>query len=404
MRNDKLYTIAISAFSGDDNVGDDLLQIALIRWLNKRFKIKRVVIFTSNVEKNINLFKREGLSFQSFHICYSGRWGLKEPNKKGLKSYHWIINNLIELKLSDIHLIGPGNLIKDSTNRCLAAFWILRGFISHIFGKHFAFLAIGVADINHIYSKFLIQRIVKKALFITTRDNKSIEKLRQLGVNNPPMESFTDLTYALFDEAKLNNREKTGEIRKVGLNFANFSHKFFSYQVIENYKKIIVSFLNKISEKNDYEFTFFCFSEQSHFNDNILYEYVAGELRKHHRHINNYAYKNIDELKKGVSTCDAFIGTRFHSVIFAIQGYVPTVALSWDYKANNFFTEAGIGDYALEIEDLTLDKLLSAWDKLTSNYLNYYSYLKELNNNYHSLSLKHFDMLERYLLPRTRPL
>ena len=392
-----MYTIAISSFSGDDNVGDDLLQLAVIKGIKTNFKKIKIVIFTSNVGKNINLFKREELNYESFDIIYSGRWGLKEPNRKGLKSYRWIIRNFIELRKSDIHLIGPGNIIKDNTNRFLATFWILRGFLSHLFRKPFAFFAIGVADVDHFHSKFLIKRIINKARFITTRDNTSLEKLRQLNVNNPHTESFPDLTYTLIDKEKIIDQDKTGEIQKIGLNFANFSLKFFPYQVIQNYKKIVLEFLKKITEKNNYELIFFSFSGGSHFNDNIMCEYVSSEMKKYQQHIYNYPYINIDELKDKISTCDAFVGTRFHSTIFAIQGCVPTISMSYDWKAKNFLTEAGIGDYALEVEDLSLEKLLGVWDNLRLNYVYYYSYLKQLNQKYYTLSLKHFDTLENYL-------
>ena len=142
MKPSKLGNIAISGFYGDDNVGDDLLQLAVIQGIKKNFRDAKIVIFTSNVSKNLKLFEREGLDYRSFDIVYSGRWGLREPDRKGLNSYSWILNNFMKLKKCDIHLIGPGNIIKDNTNRFLAAFWLLRGFLSYVLRKRFAFFSI----------------------------------------------------------------------------------------------------------------------------------------------------------------------------------------------------------------------------------------------------------------------
>lgn len=397
MKDDTLYTIAISGFFGDDNVGDDLLQLAVIDGIKKHLRAHKIVVFTSNVEKNINLFKRERLNHNSLDIVYSGRWGLKEPNRKNLGSYSWIIKNLQDLRKCDLHLIGPGNIIKDNTNRFLATFWILRGFLSHLLGKPFALFAVGVADVNHYHSKYIIKKLLNKARFITTRDNTSLEKLRQLKVNAPPMDSFPDLTYTLINRGKRGEHEKTGEIKTVGLNFANFSQKFFPYAVIENYKKVVVEFLKKLAENNSYELIFFPFSGVSHFNDNIMYEFVADEMKRYNRHICRYSYKSINELKEKIARCDVFVGTRFHSIVFAIQGGVPTVAMSYDWKARNFLSEAGLGDYTLRVSDLTIEKLIGAWNNMRLNYIDYFGYLKELNKKYYRLSLKHFDTLRNFI-------
>lgn len=394
MKNNRAYTIGISGFYGDDNVGDDLLQIAVIKGIQKLFKHVRIIVFTSNVEKNINLFKREGLNYYSLDIIYSGRWGLREPNRKNVAAYYWMAKNLTKLKQCDMHLIGPGNMIKDNTNPFLASFWILRGFLSHFFRRPFALFAVGVADVHHFHSKFLIEKILNKACFITTRDATSLEKLRQLNVTIPHMNSFPDLTYTVINHKKRRYYEKDSEIKRIGLNFANFSQKFFPEHAIENYKKVVLAFLERMTENRNYELVFFPFSGVSHFNDNIMYEYVASEMKERGKSISRYAYKNVSDLKKQIATCDTFVGTRFHSIVFAIQGYVPTIAISYDWKAKNFMSEAEFGDYTLQVDGLTLEKLIGAWDLLRLHHAQYYSRLEDFNKQYHALSLKHFDMLE----------
>lgn len=397
MRSEKVRTIAVSGFFGDDNIGDDLLQLAVINGIKKSFADNRIVVFTSNIEKNINLFNREGLNHDSLEMIYSGRWGLKEPNRKNVKSYSWFLKNYTALKKCDMHLIGPGNIIKDNTNRFLATFWILRGFLSHLLRKPFAFFAVGVADVNHFHSKFLIKKVLNKARFITTRDNASLEKLRRLSVNVPYMYSFPDLTYTLMDKVNTEYDKRNGKIKKLGLNFANFSPKFFPRYSIENYKKVVVEFLKKLTEDNDYELIFFPFSKVSHFNDDIMYEYVASETMKYRKRIDRCSYMSIGDLKEQIATCDAFVGTRFHSIILAIQARVPTIAISYDWKARNFLSEAGFGDYALQVNDLTTEKLLGAWDNLKNNYMNYFDRLKDLNKRYYALSQKHFETLKNLI-------
>lgn len=395
VKRERIYTIGISGFSGDDNVGDDLLQIAVIKGIQRTFRNGKIVIFTSNVEKNIRLFKREGLDHQAFDIVYSGRWGLREPHRKNLAAYYWIARNLAQLRKCDMHLIGPGNMIKDNTNPFLASFWILRGFVSHFFRKPFALFAVGVADVHHFHSKFLIEKILNKAHFITTRDSTSLAKLRQLRVTAPCMDSFPDLTYTLSNGTTTCKSIST--IKKIGLNFANFSRKFFKPDAIENYQKVVLGFMEKMTEQEDCELVFFPFSGVSHFNDNIMYEHIASEMAKRGKRVTKCTYGNVRDLREQISTCDAFVGTRFHSIVFAVQGCVPTVAISYDWKAKNFMTEAGFGDYALQVSGLTLKNLFKAWDTLKHNHVQYRARLEDLNERYHALSLKHFDTLKNSL-------
>jgi polysaccharide pyruvyl transferase WcaK-like protein len=395
--NKKKYTIAISGFFGDDNVGDDLLQLAAIRGIQKTFKYHRIVVFTSNVERNIRMFEREGLYNDVLDIVYSGRWGLREPDKRNLTAYSWITRNLAELRQCDLHLIGPGNMIKDNTNPFVAAFWILRGYLSHLLKKPFALFAVGVADVNHFHSKFLIKKLLNKACFITTRDHTSLEKLRQLSVGVPHMYSFPDLTYTLIDERRVGTHKKSGKIRKVGLNFANFSRKFFPEYAIEDYKHVVLEFLQRITEDDSYELVFFPFSGVSHFNDNIMYDRIAAKLLEAGKHISKCTYMNIGDLKRQIAECDAFIGTRFHSVVFAVQACVPTIAISYDWKAMNFLREAGFGDYAVQVDELNIEKLLGAWNNLRRNYSGYLGCLRDLNKAYYFSSLKHFEVLKDHI-------
>ena len=148
------------------------------------------------------------------------------------------------------------------------------------------------------------------------------------------------------------------------------------------------------SHDYNYEFFFFSFSKVSHFNDDIMYDYVASEMKKNGTVIRNVDYKNITELKEEMSKCDAFVGTRFHSVIFAIQSYVPTLALSYDWKAKNFMLDAGFTDYFIDVDQLSLDQLLDRWESLCSNYEVYNAQIEEINLKYRDLSSRHFDMIE----------
>jgi polysaccharide pyruvyl transferase WcaK-like protein len=128
-----------------------------------------------------------------------------------------------------------------------------------------------------------------------------------------------------------------------------------------------------------------------------MFEFISREMSQYGIYIDKLSYKRIKDLKEKISSCDAFIGTRFHSVIFAVQACVPTLAFSWDWKARNFFDEAGLGDYVLDVKDLAFAKLLKAWGNLKRTYTPYCEKLADLNENYQVLAYQHFETMKRCL-------
>ena len=385
--------VTFNGHFGENNVGDDLLLLALLIYFLKDANISKINILTGNCKNTMAMLKREQYLTDRINLIYSGRWGLREPNRNLKYSFNWILKLLISFKTSTLHLIGPGNIIKDNTNALFVCFWLSKALFSILFNRKFAFIGIGVAEIRHFHSKIFIKFVMNKASFITTRDRKSISNLKKLHVNKPLIKSYPDLVFSIASLfSKIIKNRKIQEPKKIGINFRQFSRKHFDNKTLLNYQNSIVSFLLLLLKSNNYECVFYSFCNEFHQSDREMYKKIQNECLKSNIQISYFEYDNCSELINNIQTCYAYIGTRFHSVILATQGCIPNIGISYEWKLKNFMEESGMGDYSINVENLTENKLWFLWDKLIRNYDYNYKNLVKLNQNIDQLVTNHFKM------------
>lgn len=387
-----MHDIALSGHFGENNVGDDILLLSLVAGLSKTLNVGELVIFTADVGKTVALLDREKMNGEYIRIIYSGRWGVREPGKSFFKSFSWLAATVTVLKKASLHLIGPGTIIKDS-NRFFVAFWLLRAFLSYLLRRPFAFIGIGVGDVRFFHSRLLIWWLVNKAQFVTVRDTGSLEELKTLHVDRPFMASFPDLSFAgAFPSVKAYG---ANQIAKIGLNFRKFKIKHFSVGVIRSYENSIINLLLKMPK--NMELVFYSFCNETHQSDLDMFERITTIAGKHQVRITNLIYTNLAELRNSIAACDVFIGTRYHSVLLAIQEGVPSVGLSYERKTVNFMQDAGLSDFALDVNHIRNDSLVCAWEKVVDGYVQYKSCLEGIRKSFGSRSMKHFDVVSAAL-------
>ncbi len=358
-KHDEPFNIALSGHFGENNVGDDILLLALVDGLSKSLNLNHLVIFTADVAKTESLLAREKCNNRSIRLIYSGRWGVRQPDSALLKSFSWLAHTVAALKKSDLHLIGPGTIIKDS-NRYFVVFWLIRALWSLILRRSFSFIGIGVGEIRFWHSRLLIRWLMNKAQFISVRDTSSLEELGKLNVHRPFMATYPDLSF-IFRHYRANSRNFS-QIKRIGLNFRKFKAKHFPERAILLYEKAIIDLLRSMPD--NVELVFYSFCNEPHQNDLEMFEFIQEKFAEHHATVEKFCYRNLVELRDGIASCDAFIGTRYHSVLLAVQACVPTIGLSYERKIINFMADIGVDAYALDIASMNRDDLLHTWEKL----------------------------------------
>ena len=104
-----------------------------------------------------------------------------------------------------------------------------------------------------------------------------------------------------------------------------------------------------------------------HEDDRIAIETVCEKLES-----NSYYFVDGDwlpaELVGMYGVMEFFVGTRMHSVIFAMIDGVPTMAISYQGpKAAGIMQHIGFSDYVIPIESATPERLKDMFDALVEN-------------------------------------
>lgn len=69
-----------------------------------------------------------------------------------------------------------------------------------------------------------------------------------------------------------------------------------------------------------------------------------------------------------ISKLYCVIGMRYHSNIFAAKASIPFIPIIYEEKMSGFLEKYGLLDYAIDVCELSYDKLLDIYLKLSSNY------------------------------------
>ena len=222
----------------------------------------------------------------------------------------------------------------------------------------------------------MIRKVLSKCKFISVRESLS----RDMLYNELSIEAklLPDLAFYL------GNCDKLNEEQKQKLNAIPFDKKCVAMTVrpyrfpgaddpdeeYQKYKMVISDFIVYLNKKgyhpvlvehtfsdNEHEQDMSCIKDIEKILDNSCDYSVYSDLSL-----------NCRQLKYVYSKFDYVLGTRFHSVIFSIANLVPAIAITYGgNKGMGIMKDIGLSEYALSIDQLSLDSLIDTFDMLVAN-------------------------------------
>lgn len=121
----------------------------------------------------------------------------------------------------------------------------------------------------------------------------------------------------------------------------------------------------------------------AHEDDRIAIESVIDLLKDND--VSNKSFTYIDDEKMDCykitslySHMDFIIGTRFHSVIFAMTSLVPAIAISYSgHKTTGIMSDMGLEEYTVDIGTISKEDILNKFDNLVSNKVEVQNKIKD---------------------------
>jgi polysaccharide pyruvyl transferase WcaK-like protein len=403
---DKRRRIALAGAYGENNAGDDILLLALLRGLRERCGAGRLTVFTANRANTEALLVREGVSLASVRTIYSGRWGLFEPGRRFPRSLSWIPGTVFSLLRSRLFLIGPGNPIKDDTNKFKLLFHLSRAVISFLVRTPYAFVGIAVGRVTWKVSRRLFEMFGNRAAFVSTRDPESAAALPGLGIKRPRIVALADLSFCEAGPGPAAKDQDDPKALSIGLNVRAFSAKHYPVNILESYHQAVLAWCRWVAAACGGRLAFFPFCEAEHQSDLPAYERLAADLDKDSVRIEKRSFWTLAGLRSQIAECDMFLGTRFHSVLLAVQESVPTLALSYGGNALRFMKMIGKEEFVIRVEDLDFEGLRRRWERLSERRAEVRIALSAATERQAKRAFKHFDLISAALdgsLRQSRP-
>ena len=217
-----------------------------------------------------------------------------------------------------------------------------------------------IGPLKNGLAKYLVKKVLKKSAFVSVREevsNKFVQE--QLGIK---VYKFPDLGFFLkssaFDAiAYLSGKGISTTDKNILLTLRPYRFDGF-----KNPDKLYHDYLTEISQlvkiqvQRGYKFTFMAHTlgPSNHENDTLALKEVLAlidsEVRENVTYIEDYSL-NAQDIQKIYANYDILIGTRFHSVIFALNEKIPCVAIAYGgNKSYGIMQDMDLGDFVIGIE------------------------------------------------------
>jgi|GEM_PF-1589524 len=355
---------------GQSNLGDDLLMWNYLELLRSK-GFTDIYVNANTTEFLPDVIKE---NYPALRIV--------NTYKTSLMEYITIIRSV------DCVVYGGGTLYKElysSTGRApysviirLMAFNVL----AKLVGTKLYHLHIGIGSLKTALGRWISKIAIGSAVRTVFRDQKSYDFAKgTLRISDSKIAKSTDGLFinsvwrSVWKEASLAvDRKKYKTV--VGVNvlsdipdwvdrdeYVSEMKRFVEGLLKDDVYVVFVPFQNKFNPRNDLLFT----------------KEEFGPLLAGYENQTILENVTIDTIGSYIRQCDVFIGMRFHSLLLSAVSEVPFVAVAYDTKCWRFVSEIGY-DYAVELENLTVNSLQYAYENALASRKTIKKHLHDVSN------------------------
>lgn len=358
--------LALVGNYGATNVGDDAIMASIL----KAHPAHEWTVFSANPESTRERFLVKSsplfpLGFRSFL-----KFGFR-------KSYR-------AMKSVDAVVVGGGGLFQDS--RLFACFlwgwqvwWALR------LGKPIFVYATGVGPLKTSLGRRITRWAYGHASGVTVRDQKSYDRLIELGIDPKKVEITADPAF-LFHGSE---EEKVRHPHSVLISLRPWLGH--NAKIIEEF----ATFLLKLKAEKNVTFAFVSMQgvrEHDHQVFDPLVKKVGGVV---------LAPKDFPELIELLEQSEFAIGMRYHFLIAALIARTPTLAVSYSPKVDSLY-EGDLAPYCVPVEGLSAEILEKRMVRLSIEYNTFKIFARNRVAQRAESALKNVEFLEGFIKTLTR--
>jgi colanic acid/amylovoran biosynthesis protein len=244
-----------------------------------------------------------------------------------------------------------------------------------------------IGPLKNKFAKRLVKRVLKKSTFVSVREDVSKKFVEE----NLDLKTFKfpDLGFFLKNsdfDAEEYLRNKGINLQKKNIAITLRPYRFDGY---DNPTELYAQYLSEVRSfieyqiNNEYEITLFAHTlgPSAHEDDRIalkdVYNTFDDQYSKSLHYIEDF---NLDcrQVQTIYANYNLVIGTRFHSVIFALNAGTPAIAIAYGgNKSYGIMKDIGLPEYVVGIESVKAIVLNQLTDQLLADKKSYLDKLKD---------------------------
>lgn len=223
-----------------------------------------------------------------------------------------------------------------------------------------------IGPLKNALARNIVFKALKYAKVIFIREGTSLEFLKKQGFQvfkSPDLGFYLKPSEICFKSYLLEQQVPIGKKKCVAITLRpyRFDGKPNADELYDNYLNEIKKFINGLLSDNiSVTLIAHTIGPSAHEDDTIPLLEIYNSLPKQENLLYlNDRDLNSEDLEKIYSYYDLVVGTRFHSVIFALNVYTPAIAIAYGgNKAVGIMNDMDLSEFVVPIENPNADKLI----------------------------------------------
>ena len=209
-------------------------------------------------------------------------------------------------------------------------------------------------------------RGLRCADLILVREAKSRALLTDMGLTDERVIQIPDSAFMFKPPLTLDARPLLGMKRSDEQVVGVTARSWLPGAKQHTYERAMAEFIDRLSQRSGLRVAVIAqvTSEQQNDDDRVVGRRIQDLLGFRSNVVFLEERFTHYEIKSVFTNLSYLVGTRFHSVIFALTAGVPAMAIEYEHKTSGIMQDLGLDEWVLPIEDVTSGKLTALFDRL----------------------------------------
>jgi colanic acid/amylovoran biosynthesis protein len=222
-----------------------------------------------------------------------------------------------------------------------------------------------IGPFGNRFQRWLTAKTLTRVELLAAREDISVEALNGMGLRAPKIIRAADAGFLFETSEEVDVRTVAGlpaDARVVGVTVRQWLHG----EAQERYEAAVAAACDHIIQSADAYVVFIPQVTVAELGDDdrVVGHRVADKM------VQQRGARVLDEtftpfeVKALYESLDLLVGTRFHSVIFALTACVPAIAIEYEHKTGGIMAELGLSEWVCDINTVTAEQLVERFDAL----------------------------------------